>query len=114
MMYLLNDVLPTFDEDFIGWVGLAISIFLYALSWFLVFLTFPFRIIFAILLDLLEVKLYHGRGGIFSLIGIYVSFTITLASYTVASTQTSVATALTCLVAFDFLKDIFKKEMESM
>ena len=61
--------------------------------------------------DILDVKLDIINA--YRMIGFYTNFTITMASFFATASQTSIAAALPCLVAFDFLRDIFKREVVS-
>lgn len=61
--------------------------------------------------DILDVKLDIINA--YRMIGFYTNFTITMASFFATASQTSIAAALPCLVAFDFLRDIFDKEKAS-
>jgi hypothetical protein len=62
--------------------------------------------------DILDVKLNHIN--FYRMLGLYTNFTITVASFFATASQTSIAAALPCLVAFDFLRDIFDREKVSL
>jgi hypothetical protein len=61
--------------------------------------------------DILDTKL--DKINVYRMLGLYTNFTISTASFFATASQTSVAAALPCLVAFDFLRDIFKREVVS-